>query len=170
MNITVPRFCLIVLIGSSGAGKSTFAKNNFKITEIISSDYCRSLVCDDENDQTISEHAFDLLHYIVEKRLLIGKLTVVDATNLHEQARRQLLEIANRNNCLSAAVIFNISEQLCKERDKKRSDRQVGENVIRKHSILLSRTMNSIYNEGFRYIYVLNSPEEINSIEIKREG
>jgi protein phosphatase len=170
VNITIPKFCLVVLIGASGAGKSSFAKKHFKMTEVVSSDYCRGLVCDDENDQSISEHAFDLLHYIVEKRLIIGRLTVVDATNLQEQARRELINIANRNNCLSVAVIFNLSEQLCRERNRSREDRQIGENVIRKHNILLKKTINIIHLEGFKYIYELNSQEEVNNVQIKREG
>lgn len=170
VNITVPKFCLVVLIGASGAGKSTFARKHFKMTEVVSSDYCRGLVCDNENDQSISEHAFDLLHYIVEKRLIIGRLTVVDATNLQEQARRELINIANRNNCLCAAIIFNLSEELCRERDRNRADRQVGENIIRKHNILLKKTINTINSEGFRYKYVFNSQEEANNVQIKREG
>lgn len=170
MNITVPKFCLILLIGSSGSGKSTFARKHFIKTEIVSSDFCRGLVGDDENDQTISEHAFDLLHYIVEKRLIIGRLTVVDATNLKEQARKELLKIAHKCNCLCAAIIFNIPEELCRENDRKRTDRKVGGNVIRSHCQLLKKTINNINNEGFNYIYILNSHKDISEVEIKREG
>jgi len=87
MKLTIPELSLVVLIGSSGSGKSTFAKKHFKPTEVISSDFCRGLVSDDENDQTVTGAAFDVLHYIVSKRMQLGKLTVVDATmyrNLRE--------------------------------------------------------------------------------------
>lgn len=38
MNISIPDFSLVVLIGASGSGKSTFAHTHFKQTEILSSD------------------------------------------------------------------------------------------------------------------------------------
>jgi protein phosphatase len=170
VKIYIPNFCLVVLIGSSGSGKSTFAKRHFIKTEIVSSDFCRSLVCDDENNQIVSEHAFDLLHYIVEKRLLIGRLTVVDATNVKERARRELLNIAARNNSLAAAIVFNISGDICRERDKRRTDRHVGGNVIRNHTQQLKQSISNLSDEGFKYVYILSSQQEINNVEIAREG
>ena len=136
VRIYIPKFCLVVLIGSSGSGKSTFARKYFLKTEIVSSDFCRSLVCDDENNQLISGHAFDLLHFIVEKRLIIGRLAIVDATNVQENARRELLRIAHRNNCTTKAIVFNISEDICRERDKQRTDRHVGGKSDRSHVVL----------------------------------
>lgn len=56
---TLPELCLVVLIGPSGAGKSTFARKHFKPTEVLSSDFFRGLVSDDENDQTVTKDAFD---------------------------------------------------------------------------------------------------------------
>ena len=93
MNITIPELSLVLLISASGAGKSTFARTHFKPTEIISSDFCRGLVSDDENNQEATGDAFDLLHYVVKKRLARGLLTVVDATNVQPQDRKQLLNI-----------------------------------------------------------------------------
>ncbi|WSQ64307.1 AAA family ATPase [Streptomyces sp. NBC_01216] len=81
-RLPVPDLSLVVLIGATGSGKSTFARRHFKPTEVVSSDFCRGLVADDENDQSASRDAFDLLHYIVGKRLAAGRLTVVDATSL----------------------------------------------------------------------------------------
>ena len=71
-EITLPELALVVLVGPSGAGKSTFARTHFKPTEILSSDFCRGLVADDENDQSATTEAFDLLHYIARKRLAAG--------------------------------------------------------------------------------------------------
>jgi protein phosphatase len=170
VKISIRQFCLVVLVGSSSCGKSTFARKHFMKTEIVSSDFCRGLVCNDENNQFISGHAFDLLHFIVEKRLIIGKLTVVDATNVQENSRRELLQIANRNNCPAIAVVFNVSEDLCRDRDKSRIDRHVGEHVIRNHTLLMKKSISKLYREGFKYVYVLSSQEEINNVEIIREG
>ncbi len=72
MKITVPELCLVVLIGPSGSGKSTFARKHFKSTEVLSSDFYRGLVSDDENDQSATKDAFEALHYIAAKRLAAG--------------------------------------------------------------------------------------------------
>ncbi|GAE86694.1 polynucleotide kinase-phosphatase [Acetivibrio straminisolvens] len=169
MKLTVPELSLIVLIGSSGSGKSTFAKKHFRPTEVISSDFCRGLVSDDENEQTVTETAFDVLHYIVSKRLKLGKLTVVDATNVQESARKPLIEIARDNNCFPVAVVFNLSERICQDRNKNRTDRQVGEHVIRKHTQQLKKSIKGLQREGFRYVYVLNSPEEVEEVVFERQ-
>ena len=38
MRLTIPDYCLVVLIGASGSGKSTFAARHFLPTEVVSSD------------------------------------------------------------------------------------------------------------------------------------
>ena len=87
MKITIPELSLVVLVGPSGCGKSTFARKHFKPTEVLSSDYCRGLVSDDENDQSATRDAFAVLHFIAAKRLAAGRLTVVDATKLQKAVR-----------------------------------------------------------------------------------
>ena len=87
MNVEIPDFSLVVLIGSTGSGKSTFAAKHFLPTEVISSDYCRGLVADDETDQSISVDAFDLVREIAGKRLKHRKLAVIDATNVRAAER-----------------------------------------------------------------------------------
>src|SRR5918993_4861387 len=94
MKLTIPDLSLVVLIGTSGSGKSTFAHRHFKPTEIMSSDYFRGLVSDDENDQSATGDAFDVLHYVAGKRLAAGRLTVVDATNVQPESRKQLVRLA----------------------------------------------------------------------------
>ena len=101
MNIDIPELSFVVLIGVSGSGKSSFARKHFKSTEVLSSDYCRGLVSDDENNQAVSSDAFDVLHYIAAKRLSNGLLTVVDATNLRPEDRRQYVQLAREYHCLS---------------------------------------------------------------------
>ena len=93
MNIPIPDMSLVVLIGVSGSGKSTFARKHFKPTAVLSSDYFRGLVADDETDQSATTDAFDVLHYVLGKRLAAGRLTVVDATNVQQaRARRTGLD------------------------------------------------------------------------------
>ena len=96
MSISIPNLSFVVLIGPSGSGKSTFARKHFLPTEILSSDACRGMVGDDENDQSVTNEAFEVLHFIARKRLALGQLTVVDATNVQPEARKPLVELARR--------------------------------------------------------------------------
>ena len=130
MNITLPDFSLVVLIGASGSGKSTFARTHFLPTEVISSDYCRGLVSDDENSQEATHDAFDVLHYLTAKRLARMKLTLIDATNVQIEGRKQLLEIAKEYHARTVAIVLDIPDQICIDRNQSRPDRQFGAHVI----------------------------------------
>jgi protein phosphatase len=112
MKLTIPELSFVVLIGVSGSGKSTFARKHFKPTEILSSDYCRGLVSDDENSQTATKDAFELLHFIARKRLAAGKLTVVDATNVQPESRKPFVEIAREFHCLPVAIVLDLPERV----------------------------------------------------------
>ncbi len=170
MHIKIPEQSLVVLIGASGSGKSTFAKKHFKPTEILSSDFCRGLVSDDENDQAATKDAFEVLHYIAAKRLAAGKLTVIDATNVQHEARKPLLELARKYHYLSVAIVLNIPAKLCQERNETRPDRNFQPHVVRNQTSQLRRSLRSLKREGFRnFLYVLSSPEEVETAQIERQ-
>ena len=169
MKITFPELSLIVLIGASGAGKSTFARQHFKPTEILSSDYFRGLVSDDENDQAATKDAFDVLHYIAAKRLAAGKLTVIDATNVQPESRKPLLNLAKQYHCFAVAIVFNLPESVCHDRNKQRPNRQFGSHVVRNHTRSLKRSLRNLKREGFRFIYKLSSIEEIEAVSMVKQ-
>jgi len=169
MKLIIPELSIVALIGASGSGKSTFARQRFKPTEVLSSDYCRGLVSDDENDQTVSNNAFDVLHYIAAKRLAGGRLTVVDATNVGTEGRKPIIELARQYHALPVAIVFDLPEKLCQERNAQRPDRQFGPHVVRRHIQQLRRSLPNLKREGFRYVYVLKSVEEIDAAEIERQ-
>lgn len=165
----IPEISLVVLIGASGSGKSSFARKHFKPTEVVSSDFCRGLVSDDENDQTASNDAFDVLHFIVRKRLSRGLLTVVDATNVEPRSRQQLVTIAREYHVLPAAFVLNLPPKVCHERNASRPDRQFGSHVVRNQTAMMRKSLRFLSKEGFRYAYVLDSQEEIDAAVIVRE-
>jgi len=169
VKITIPELSLVVLVGPSGAGKSTFARRHFGPFEVLSSDYCRGLVSDDENDQSATNDAFEILHYIVAKRLRRGKLTVVDATNVQPEARRPLVALAREHDVLPVAIVFNLTEKVCRERNRARPDRDFGPHVIRNQMSQMRRSLGNLQREGFRHVFVLNSPEEVEAVEIVRQ-
>lgn len=128
---SIPKLSLVVLIGPSGSGKSTFARKHFLPSEVLSSDHCRGLVSDDENNQAATNDAFEVLHFIASKRLARGHLTVVDATNVQNEARAPLVHLARMYHCLPVAIVFDLPENICYERNRGRDDRCFGPHVIR---------------------------------------
>ena len=168
-TLTIPELSLVVLIGASGSGKSTFARQHFKPTEILSSDFCRGLAADDENDQSASKAAFEILHFIAAKRLAAGRLTVVDATNVQAEARKPLVELARDYHMLPVAIVLNLPEKLCHERNRQRADRDFGDHVIRQQSQQLRRALRNLKKEGFRHIHLLESVEAIAAATIVRQ-
>jgi protein phosphatase len=169
MQIKLPELSLVVLIGASGSGKSSFAAKHFLSTEIVSSDQCRGMVSDDENNQTVTSEAFDLVHTIIRKRLALGRLTVVDATNVQREARKPLVALAREYHCLPVAIVFDLPEKICKARNQARPDRNFGPHVIRQQRSQLRRTRKGLKREGFRQIYTIDSEEKANAAFISRE-
>ena len=169
MKLTIPELAVVVLIGPSGAGKSTFARKHFKPTEILSSDYFRGLVADDENDQGATKHAFEALHFMLRKRLELGRLTVIDATNVQPEARAPLVAIAREFHCLPVAIAFNLPERLCQERNVGRPDRDFGSHVVRGQHQQMRRSLRALGREGFRHLFVFESPQEVEAATVERQ-
>jgi len=168
-KIAIPELSIVALVGASGSGKSTFARKHFKSTEVLSSDFCRGLVADDENDQSASTEAFDVLHYIAGKRLARGNLVVVDATNVSPEGRKPLIALARQYHVIPVAVVFDLPEKVCQERNQSRPDRDFGPHVVRRHIQQMRRSIPSLRREGFRYIFVLKGEEEVDAAQIERQ-
>ena len=167
--LAVPELSLVVLVGASGSGKSTFARENFGPFEVISSDFCRGLVSDDENDQAASADAFEVLHFIAGKRLAAGRLTVVDATNTQPAARKALVQLARDHDVLPVAIVLDVPEAVAVERNRSRTDRDFGPHVIRRQQDQLRRSLKGLGKEGFRKVHHLRGVSEIESATIVRE-
>ena len=165
---SIPNLSLVVLVGPSGSGKSTFAARHFRRTEVLSSDFCRGLVSDDEGNQAASRDAFDVLHYIAAKRLSAGRLTVIDATNLRTDARRPLRALALEHQFILVAIVFDLPEEVCLARDRARPDRNVGKDVLGAQRLLLERTLRNLPRQGFDLTYILRTPEEADAATIER--
>jgi predicted kinase/diadenosine tetraphosphatase ApaH/serine/threonine PP2A family protein phosphatase len=165
-TLKVPELSLILLIGSTGAGKSTFARRLFKPTEIVSSDACRGLVADDENDQSASQDAFELLHYLVAKRLKRGLLTVVDATNVQEEARKPLVALARQYHVLPVAIVLDVPDAVAHERNALRPERRhMGPHVVARHRQQLRKSLRNLKQEGFRHVHHLRGAAEVDAVQ-----
>ena len=169
MKISIPELSLVVLIGPSGSGKSTFARTHFNATEVLSSDFCRGLVSDDENQQAATKDAFEVLHFIARKRLAAAKLTVIDATNVQPESRKPLVALAREFHVLPVALVFNFAERLCQDRNLSRPDRDFGPHVIRNQAQQLRRSLRGLEREGFRHVHIFEKPEQLEGLTIARE-
>ena len=168
--LTIPRRALVLLIGISGSGKSTFAQRHFGQFQVISSDYCRGLVSDDEADQAATQAAFDVLHYIVAKRLDYGKLTVVDATNVEVRSRRSLLLLARDHNFKPVGIVLDVDVDVAIAQNSVRHTRSVAERVIRSQYQELRSSRAGLSKEGFSRLYFLKGPEEISAVKLAFEA
>jgi protein phosphatase len=169
VQLTIPELSLVVLIGPSGCGKSTFARTHFSPMETISSDFCRGLVSNDPNSQDATGDAFDVLKYVAANRLARGLLTVIDATNVQPEARKPLVELAREHDVLPVAIVLNLPAELCHARNRERADRDFGPHVVRQHSIQLRLSLRGLEREGFRYVHVLRTTEDIDQVTVERQ-
>ncbi|MCZ7685613.1 MAG: AAA family ATPase [Sandaracinaceae bacterium] len=166
--IRVPGLSLVVLVGASGSGKSTFAATHFAPTEVLSSDRFRAMVSDDETDQSATAAAFEALHLVAKKRLERGKLTVVDATNVQREARAPLLRLARESHVFAVAIVLDLPAGVCAARNALRPERAFGAHVVRHQRAQLRASLRTIRKEGFRDVTVLGSQEEIDAATIER--
>jgi polynucleotide kinase-phosphatase len=168
-KLPIPAMSLVVLVGSSGSGKSTFAREKFAPFETLSSDFFRGLVSNDENDQASTNEAFEALRFVAGKRLDAGLLTVIDATNVQAASRASMVKLARDHDVLPVAIVLDVPESVCAERNELRDDRTFGANVIRRQQDQLRRSLRSLGKEGFRRVHILRGVEEIAAATIVRE-
>lgn len=166
--LAVPALSLVVLVGVTGSGKSTFAAQQFGPYETVSSDHCRGLVSNDPNDQGATKAAFELLHHLVGVRLRAGLLTVVDATNVQPAARRSLVDLARAHDVLPVAIVLDVPEDVCVARSRARADRSFGDGVVRRQRDQLRRSLKGLGREGFRTVHVLDGVDAVEQAVVER--
>lgn len=169
MRLRIPELSLVLLIGPSGSGKSTFARAHFQPTEVVSSDACRAMVSDDENDQSATADAFDVVHLIASRRLARGRLTVIDATNVRRDARKLLIELARERYAQVVGIVFDLPEEILEERNRRRMDRRLPDHVLPQQRWQLLQSLPGLEREGFREVYVLRSPSQVDAAAVERQ-
>ena len=168
-EFSIPDFSLVVLVGATGSGKSSFARKHFAESEIVSSDRCREMVADDETDQSATGDAFDLVHHWAGLRLKNRRLTVIDSTAARKEDRASLVKLARQWHAPVVAIVLDLDPELCHERNQSRSNRGFGPQVSRNHARMIKKGLRYIRKDGFSNVYVMRSPEEVEAAVIKRE-
>jgi len=158
-RLILPPRTLLVLCGPAGSGKSTFAAHHFPQTAIVSSDRCRGMICDDESNQAVTRDAFDLFHYILHKRMSLGRVCVADSVALRASARESLRTLSRRFGYFGCLLVFRTEPEVCIARDLMRA-RQVGESVVRYHSELLTQALQEIPGEGWELVHMVSPGAE----------
>ena len=164
-RVRLVRPSIVLLCGPAACGKSTFARRLFRPTQIISSDWARARVCDDERDQRFQTQVFALVHYLTELRLSVNRLCVVDSTALTQHHRKEYLELAKRFQVPCVVFLFDVPLEKCVERDRSRQ-RTVGRPVIERQHLAFGQTKTDIRQEGFDEIIELGD-EEMDKVQIE---
>ena len=168
--IALPADALVLLIGIAASGKTSFAAKHFGPTEVLSSDAFRALIADDPSAQGATDDAFDLLHRTLEMRLRRGRLTVVDATNVEDWARGELLRAANRHRRPVVAIVLDVPIEVALERNAKRASPRPPPSALRRQQRWLADSMPALAHEGFDAVHVLGSVDEVDAAQVERQG
>jgi protein phosphatase len=172
MRLEIPDPSLVLLVGPTSSGKSSFARRHFRPTEVVSSDACRAAVSDDENDQSATEAAFRVVHLVTQLRLDRARLTVVDATNVRPDARAPLVAIARRAHLPVCAVVLDLPAELCEARRRARTDRDAPPEAVVRQRDQLHRALGvrgeGLLHEGVQVVHLLRTPEEVAAAELVR--
>jgi alkanesulfonate monooxygenase SsuD/methylene tetrahydromethanopterin reductase-like flavin-dependent oxidoreductase (luciferase family)/predicted kinase len=118
--VDIPDPALVVLIGPSGAGKTTWAAERYLPQEIVSSDRLRAVVGSGEHDLDASADAFSVLEQIVAARTGRHLTTVVDTVGFDAERRRGHLALARRAGLPAVAVLFDTDAVTCRQRNRQR--------------------------------------------------
>ncbi|WP_214842457.1 polynucleotide kinase-phosphatase [Exiguobacterium sp. s150] len=188
MHIQLPYAGIVLLIGPSNSGKSTWLNQLIEIeiirpSEVVSSDDYRKLVGDvehidwkghppDEADslfetyQDISTEAFALMTLLIEARARLNKLTIIDATHLYASDRKKYIELAHRLHQPIYALVLDIAQPILLERDRLRDFPRGGRRVKQQVQVF-NREKRTIKREGFNQIHVISDVSQVN---VEREN
>jgi alkanesulfonate monooxygenase SsuD/methylene tetrahydromethanopterin reductase-like flavin-dependent oxidoreductase (luciferase family)/predicted kinase len=154
----LPDPALVVLAGAAGSGKSTWAAERFRTSEIVSSDALRAAVGSGPADLDASVEAFDLLDTIVAARSRRSLTTVIDTLGLDQLRRVSYLELARSTGLPAVLVIMNTAERFCRERNRLR-DRPVPAPVLTDQLRRVRSLAETAVEEGWDRVLIIDSSE-----------
>jgi alkanesulfonate monooxygenase SsuD/methylene tetrahydromethanopterin reductase-like flavin-dependent oxidoreductase (luciferase family)/predicted kinase len=154
MTEPLPDPALVVLVGASGSGKSTWAAERYRAQEVVSSDDLRGVVGSGPHDLDASAEAFELLDRIVRARVRRGLATVVDSLGLDAVRRQELLALARAHRLPAVAVLFDTPAGLCRQRNAARG-RPVPARVLAAQLQRVAAAADALAREGWDRLVVV---------------
>lgn len=167
-TIELPDPSLVLLVGPAGCGKSRLAARHFAPVDVLSSDLCRELVAGDPGDQSATPDAFGVLRSILDKRCKRRRFTVLDATNVVRRDRARALGVARRYGLPAVALVLDLPLATCQAWATGRADRPVSSDIVAQQHASLRRHLDTLHEEGFDDVVVLDSVEAIDALEVRR--
>ncbi|MEP7360956.1 MAG: AAA family ATPase [Chloroflexota bacterium] len=159
--IRIPDPALVLLIGPTGSGKSTFAAANFKPLEIVSTDHLRGLLSNDPADQAATADAFRILNLIVTGRVARRLTTVIDATSLLAPNRTRYRRIAAAHGVPVVVVAFDLAAHTYHARNRGRYGRVVDDDVVERQIEQMTKAMAALRSEGYAALHVVRDGDQI---------
>lgn len=147
-ELSLPAPSIVVLIGPSGAGKTTWAREHFANNELVSSDALRAAVGAGEDDQTASSAAFDVLERIVTERIKRRLTVVIDTLGFDQDARLRWIGLARDAGTPIHAVVFDTPAEICELRNESRP-RPIPKTVLRKQLSRFKKVRSVVDDDGF---------------------
>ena len=167
-EISIPDFCTVIMVGISGSGKTTFSRKHFSDSEILASDQCRRLVCDDADSQEASRDAFELLHTMLRLRLKHRRLAVVDATNLDAAHRQDLADIAREADCPLVTLVMETPVREALTNNDLRPERRTNPQAIHRQNGRFRASLRRLKKNGPGRVYTISGNAEANTISLCR--
>jgi alkanesulfonate monooxygenase SsuD/methylene tetrahydromethanopterin reductase-like flavin-dependent oxidoreductase (luciferase family)/predicted kinase len=155
----IPDPALVVLVGVSASGKSSWARARYRAAEVVASDDLRAVVGSGEHDLDASKDAFELLDLIVAGRVRRGLTTVVDTLGLDTDRRLQYLALARRHRLPAVAVVLDTPPRLCRRRNGSR-DRPVPARVLGDQLRRFAAVSAGLAEEGWDEVLTVRTPDE----------
>jgi predicted kinase len=154
--IPLPDPALIVLMGASGAGKSTIAQalaRHRPGTMVISYDACRAEISGDEADQSVTEQAVALAHQRIRERCSQQRMTIVDGTHTRAEARESVARIAEWYRLPSVLIVVATPLETCQARQAHRP-RNVALDVVAQQHADMTAALPGLTSERFTHIHI----------------
>jgi protein phosphatase len=146
--------CLIVLVGSPGSGKTTWARRNGHGAVHVSQDDLIDAITPAGFDHIYRPVYREAEDAIARAALRAGHTVIVDRTNRTRAHREHWLRIAREAQCPAVAVVMSTPPELCRERNAARTGprRLSGERMER----MLAALERVRSDEGFAAVHFDN--------------
>jgi alkanesulfonate monooxygenase SsuD/methylene tetrahydromethanopterin reductase-like flavin-dependent oxidoreductase (luciferase family)/predicted kinase len=146
--LTLPDPAVVVLVGPTGSGKSTWAASRYRRDEVVSSDDLRAVVGSGPHDLDASTDAFALLDQIVAARVGRGLTTVIDTLGLESKRRSGYLAAARHADLPGVLVLADTDAATCRARNAAR-DRPVPASALDHQLRAMRAVKDAVASEGW---------------------